>query len=196
MAISADTRQRWAWITGLRGVLMVIAGIYAVVAPAAALTVLVIVGGALLIVDGVLGLWSLTFGGAKTGNFWFDVIRNVLALLLGILIIASPMIATLLTATFLIYVFAFQAIIVGVMEIVVVVRERASYARIWPVVLSGVLYILFGIALLFWPVIGALTMVIVGGILAIVFGVALLGLAWRMYRVSKEATGAPAAPAA
>ncbi len=196
MAISADTRQRWAWITGLRGVLMVIAGIYAVVAPGAALTVLVIVGGALLIVDGVLGLWSLTFGGAKTGNFWFDVIRNVLALLLGILIIASPMIATLLTATFLIYIFAFQAIIVGVMEIVVVVRERASYARIWPVVLSGVLYILFGIALLFWPVIGALTMVIVGGILAIVFGVALLGLAWRMYRVSKEATGAPAAPAA
>ena len=193
MAVSADTRQRWAWITGIRGVLMVIAGIYAVIAPAAALTVLVIVGGALLIVDGVLGLWSLTFGGAKTGNFWFDVIRNALALLLGILIIVSPMIATLLTATLLIYFFAFQAIIVGVMEIVVVVRERESYARIWPVVLSGVLYILFGLAILFWPVIGALTMVVVGGILAIIFGVALLGLAWRMYQRGKEAPAAPAA---
>jgi uncharacterized membrane protein HdeD (DUF308 family) len=192
MAVSADTKQRWAWITGIRGVLMVIAGIYAVIAPAAALTVLVIVGGALLIIDGVLGLWSLTFGGAKTGNFWFDVIRNALALLLGILIIVSPMIAMLLTATFLIYIFAFQAIIVGVMEIVVIVRERASYARIWPVVLSGVLYILFGLALLFWPVIGALTMVVVGGILAIIFGVALLGLAWRMYQRSKESPAAPA----
>jgi uncharacterized membrane protein HdeD (DUF308 family) len=168
---------------------MVIAGIYAVIFPVQALTVLVVVGGVLLVIDGVLGLWSLTFGGAKTGNFWFDIVRNVLGLILGILILLSPLLATLLTATFLIYLFAFQAIFVGAMEIWVIIRERESYAKIWPVLLSGALYIIFGIALLFAPLIGALVMVIFGGVLAILFGIGLLAMAWRL---NKEAKGAPA----
>jgi uncharacterized membrane protein HdeD (DUF308 family) len=188
MAISSDTRKRWAWITGLRGVLMLLAGIYAVIFPAQALLVLVIFGGALLLIDGLLGLWSLTFGGAKTGNYWFDVIRNVLAIITGVLILISPVFATLLTTTILIYIVAFQAIFVGVMEIWVIVREREHYARIWPVVLSGVLYVLFGIALLFAPMLGALVMVTFGGILAIVFAIALLTIAWRMYQTAKGTT--------
>lgn len=189
VAVSAnDVRKQWAWITGLRGVLMIIAGLYAVFAPGAALTVLVIAGGALILVDGVLGLWSLTFGGGKSGNYWFDVIRNVLSIILGVLILISPIVATLLTATFLVYLFAFQAIIVGVMEIVLIIRERDSYARIWPVLLSGALYVIFGIALLFAPMLGVLTMVIFGGVLAILFGVALIGFAMKLHRKSKDAT--------
>ena len=152
-----------------------------------------IAGGILLIIDAVLGLWSLTFGGAKTGNFWFDVVRNVLALILGILILISPLIATLLTATFLIYLFAFQAMFVGAMEIWVIVRERQSYAKIWPVVLSGALYILFGVALLFMPLLGAIVMVIVGGVLALLFGVGLIGMAWKLYQESKEPAKSAAA---
>lgn len=195
MAVSSDTRRRWAWIVGLRGVLMVLAGIYAVIFPVAALTVLVVAGGILLIVDGVLGLWSLTFGGAKTGNLWFDVIHNALALVLGVLILFSPLLATLLTAMFLVYLFAFQAIFVGIMEIWVVIRERESYARIWPVLLSGALYLILGIALLFVPVAGAVVMVIFGGVLAILFGVSLLAMAWRLHRESR-APAAAQTPAA
>jgi len=189
MAVSSEVTQRWAWITGLRGLLMLLAGIYAVIFPAAALTVLVIAGGALLVVDGVLGLWSLTFGGAKTGNYWFDVVRNALSLILGVLILISPLLATILTTTFLVYLFAFQAILVGAMEIWVVVRERDSYARIWPVVLSGVLYILFGIALLLAPMFGALMVVILGGVAMILFGGALIAYAFRLYNRAK---GTPA----
>ena len=188
MAVSAnEVRKRWAWITGLRGALMILAGLYAVFAPGAALAVLVIAGGALVLIDGVLGLWSLTFGGGKSGNYWFDVIRNVLSIVLGVLILISPIMATLLTATFLVYLFAFQAIFVGVMEIVVILRERDSYARIWPVLLSGALYVIFGIALLFAPMIGAFAMVIFGGILAILFGIALIGFAMKLHKKSKTA---------
>jgi uncharacterized membrane protein HdeD (DUF308 family) len=189
MAVTvADLRKRWAWITGLRGVLMVIAGLYAVIWPEAALTVLIIAGGALLLIDGVLGLWSLTFGGAKTGNYWFDVIRNVLAIITGVLVLISPMIATLVAVTFIIYFVAIQAIVVGAMEIWIIVRERESYARIWPVVLSGALNILFGIALLFAPLLGAILMVIFGGVLAIIFGIALIGLAWQLNKAASAKT--------
>ncbi|MDC9825761.1 DUF308 domain-containing protein [Devosia sp. ZB163] len=190
MAISSDTRRRWAWITGLRGLLMLLAGIYAIIFPSQALVVLVLFGGALLLVDGVLGLWSLTFGGAKTGNYWFDVVRNALAIITGVLILISPFVATLLTATFLVYLVAFQSIFVGVMEIWVIVREREHYAKIWPVLLSGVAYVVFGVALLFFPMTAAWVFVILGGILAIIFAIGLFGLAWRMYQSAK---GAPKA---
>lgn len=185
MAVSAETQRRWAMLVGLRGVLMIAAGIFAVVFPALALTVLVVAGGALLLVDGVLGLWSVTFGGARTGNFWFDVVRNALAVLIGVLILISPMLATILTTTFLVYLFAFQAIFVGAMEIWVVIRERESYARIWPVLLSGALYVILGLALMLAPFFGALVIVIFGGLLAILFGIGLLAMAWRLYRDSR-----------
>lgn len=186
MAISSDTRKRWAWITGLRGLLMLLAGLYAILFPGPALVVAVLFGGALLLVDGILGLWSLTFGGAKTGNFWFDVVHNVLAIITGVLILLSPLLATLLTATFLIYLVAFQSIFVGVMEIWVILREREHYARIWPVLLSGAAYVLFGIALLFFPVTAAWVFVVMAGVLAIFFAIGLFGLAWRMYKAAGE----------
>jgi uncharacterized membrane protein HdeD (DUF308 family) len=190
MAISSETRRRWAAATALRGVLMLLGGLYAVIFPVSALTVLVLAGGILFIIDGALGLWSLTFGGAKSGNYWFDVIRNILALITGVLILISPVMATLLTVTFLVYLVAFQAIIVGVMEIVMIVREREHYMRIWPVVLNGVLYVLFGLALLLSPLFSALILVVMVGVLMILFAVGLFGLAWRMYQASKGTAAA------
>lgn len=161
---------------------MLIAGIYAVLFPGPALLVLTTVAAALFVIDGVLGLWAITFGGAKTGNFWFDVVRNVLAIIVGILILISPLLGTLVTATFLIYLLAFETIFVGVMEIVTVIRERELYAKIWPVLLSGVLYVLFGLLLLFAPMIGALALVMVGGVMMIIFSFALFGYAWKLWQ--------------
>ena len=178
---ASDLQRRWGLLMGLRGLLMLLAGLYAVIWPGAALAVLVIAGGAILLVDGVLGLWALTFGGAKTGNFWFDVVRNILAIITGVLILLSPMLATLVTVWFVIYLLAFQAIVVGVMEIVIALRERALYSKIWPVVLSGVLYVLFGVVLLFSPLTSAQFFVIFGGVLMILFSIGLFALAWRLY---------------
>lgn len=186
MAISSDTKRRFALATALRGLLMLIAGIYAVIWPAEALTVLVLFGGALMIVDGVLGLWSLTFGGGKSGNYWFDVIANAATLILGVLILISPFLATIFTVTFMSVMVGLAALFVGVMQIVVVVRERESYARIWPVVLSGLAYALLGLVFLLFPVLSAAVSVVIGGMLLIVFAVSLFGWAWRLYQASKR----------
>lgn len=169
-------------LTGLRGLLMLIAGLYALIFPGPALLVLTTVAAALFVVDGVLGLWAITFGGGKTGNFWFDVVRNALSILVGVLILISPLLGTLITATFLVYLVAFQAIFVGAMEIVVIVRERELYAKIWPVLLSGVLYVVFGLLLVFWPLAAAAALVMVGGVMMMVFAVGLFALAWRLWK--------------
>ncbi|MET3924491.1 DUF308 domain-containing protein [Devosia sp. 2618] len=187
MTVSAETKQRVALATALRGVLMLLAGIYAIIWPAEALTVLVLAGGILLIVDGALGLWSLTFGGGKSGNYWFDVVSNALSLILGILILISPLLATIFTVAFMASLVGIAALVVGVMQIVVITREREHYARIWPVVLSGVSYILLGLVFLFFPLLSATIAVIMGGVLLVFFSFGLFGWAWRLYQRSKVA---------
>ena len=185
MAISADTRRRFAAATALRGLLMLLAGLYAIIWPADALTVLVLAGGILLLIDGALGLWSLTFGGGKSGNYWFDVVSNALSLILGVLILISPLIATILTVTFLGTIVGISALVVGVMQIVVITREREHYARIWPVVLSGISYVLLGLVFLFMPLISVTVAVIFGGVMLVIFAFGLFGWAWRLYQRSK-----------
>ncbi len=185
MAVSSGTKRRFAAATALRGVLMLIAGLYAIIFPGDALTVLVLFGGVLLIVDGALGLWSLTFGGGKSGNYWFDIIANAASLILGVLFFIQPFIATIFTATFLGTLVGLAALFVGAMQIFVVVRERDSYARIWPVVLSGASYVLLGLLFLLFPVLTAAVGVMLGGILLVIFSIGLFGWAWRLYQSSK-----------
>jgi uncharacterized membrane protein HdeD (DUF308 family) len=185
MAVSSKTKRRFALATALRGLLMLLAGLYAMIWPIDALAVLVLFGGILLVIDGVLGLWSLTFGGGKSGNYWFDVVSNAASLILGIVILISPLLATIFTVTFMSMLVGIAAIVVGVMQIVVVVRERESYARIWPVVLSGISYVLLGLVFLLFPLLSASIGMIIGGILLIVFAIGLFGWAWRLYQASK-----------
>lgn len=187
MAISSQTKKRFALATALRGVLMLLAGIYAIIWPLEALAVLVLFGGILLIIDGALGLWSLTFGGGKSGNYWFDVVANAASLILGVLILISPLLATIFTVTVMSTMVGIAAVFVGVMQIVVIVRERQSYARIWPVVLSGVSYVLLGLVFLLFPLLSASVGMVMGGVLLIFFSVGLFGWAWRLYQSSKVA---------
>jgi uncharacterized membrane protein HdeD (DUF308 family) len=185
MSVSAQTKRRFAFATGLRGLLMLLAGLYAIIFPADALTVLVLFGGILLIIDGALGLWSLTFGGGKSGNYWFDIAANAASLVLGVLFFLQPFVATIFTATFLGTIVGLAALFVGVMQIVVIVRERESYARIWPVVLSGISYVLLGLVFLLFPLLTATFGVILGGVMLIVFAIGLFGWAWRLYQASR-----------
>lgn len=182
MSNSSKSSRLPSILTALRGVLMLLAGLYALIMPEMALLVLTTVAALLLLVDGLFGLWSITFGGAKTGNFWFDVVRNVLSIITGALILISPLLGTLVWTMLLVYFVAFQAILVGVMEIVVIIRERESYAKIWPVLLSGALYVLFGLLLIFWPLSAAAALVMVGGVLMMIFAFGLFGWAWKLYQ--------------
>lgn len=184
MAVSGSVKKRLAWATGLRALLMLLFGIYCVIWPASALTTLVITGAIVLLVAGVLGLWGLTFGGVKSSTWWWDVIRSGLAVIVGVLIIISPLLGTLLTTTFLVTLIGIEAIIFGAVEMYFVWRERASYGSIWPAMLQGVLFVLFGLALIFFPLFSAMFGVIWLGILMILMAIGLGMFAWRLFRAA------------
>lgn len=184
MAVSGTVKKRLALSTGLRALLMLLFGIYCVIWPASALTTLVFAGAIVLLVAGVLGLWGLTFGGAKSPTYWWDVVRSGVAIIVGLLIIMSPLMATILTTTFLVTLIGIEAIIFGAVEIYFVWRERASYGVIWPAMLQGSFYVLFGLALIFWPVFFSLVGVTWLGIVMILLAIGLGMFAWRLYRTA------------
>ena len=66
------------------------------------------------------------------------------------------------------------------MELVLVFRARQLFAQVWPVMVSGIIYVLFGLMLIFWPLSSAVTLVIIAGVFAIIFAFSLFGLAWRL----------------
>ncbi len=182
MAVSGTVKKRLAWSTGLRALLMLLFGVYCVIWPGSALTTLVFAGAIVLLAAGVLGLWGLTFGGVKSPTYWWDVIRAGLAIVVGLLIIVSPLMGTILTTTFLVTLIGIEAIIFGAVEIYFVWRERAAYGSIWPAMLQGGLSVLFGLALIFWPVFFSLVGVTWLGIVMILFAIGLGMFAWRLYR--------------
>ena len=107
----------------------------------------------------------------------------------------SPVLSTLLTVWFFVYLVAIQAVVVGVMEIVIAFRERAMMGKVWPVLLSGVLYVLFGIVLALEPLMGAVFFVVFAGFMMILFAAWLTVracLAALSRRADRRLTGIPA----
>jgi uncharacterized membrane protein HdeD (DUF308 family) len=76
------------------------------------------------------------------------------------------------------------AIVTGVLQVFAAIRLRRELRGEWLLALGGVLSVLFGIALIFWPASGALALVLLIGAYAVVFGVVLIALGLRLRRLA------------
>src|SRR5688500_5628487 len=95
-------QTRFAATMGLlRGLVMLIAGTFALIWPTTALAVVVVVGGSLLIADGILGLASHDFAADRQWPFWLGLARSVLAIVAGLALLFSPYLATIISLSFL-----------------------------------------------------------------------------------------------
>ena len=97
----------------LRGLVILIAGVFAVFWPVSALTAIVVVGGALMIVDGVRSLAGQNYGDERGGPFGLGLARGIVAILAGILVLTSPYLATLIAVSALATICGLGAIVVG-----------------------------------------------------------------------------------
>ena len=77
------------------------------------------------------------------------------------------------------------AIVTGVFEIVSAIRLREEIEGEWLLLLSGLLSVLFGIALVIWPVAGLVAVTWMIGAYSILFGVLLTMLGFRLRNMSK-----------
>lgn len=180
MASKSDPIRLAAALTALRGVVLMIAGVFTLAYPTEAIRFLVFVGGGVLLVDGILNFAAIDFDGQRDTRFWVVAARSAFAILAGLAVLLSPWLIPVLGLTFLIYFVGLQAVAVGIIEVVdVFVPSRQAGVPIWPALVSGGAYALFGLALLLLPLSSATIVAQLVAVLMIVFAISLFIRVWR-----------------
>jgi uncharacterized membrane protein HdeD (DUF308 family) len=167
-------------LTALRAVVLITAGFFTLVYPLEALRLLILVGGGILVLDGILNMASLRRDGPRDLTFWIGVVRSVLAILAGLLVVFSPWLLPMISLATLRILVGVQAIGVGLIELSGLFLPRPKpMAAAWPILISGGAYALFGLALVILPVGWALVVAQLVAVLMIIFAISLLVGVWR-----------------
>jgi uncharacterized membrane protein HdeD (DUF308 family) len=170
-----ETIKRYSTWYLLEGVLLIVAGVVALIWPYVASVALIFLLGWILIISGILQGIGL-IGAKEVPHFWLQLVSAVLAILIGILLLRNPD-AGLLIMTVLLIVYFF---IEGISKVIFAMNIRPYTGWLW-VLLSGVIGLLLGAYL--WanmPVASEWVLGVLLGIQLIVEGAALAYLAWMV----------------
>jgi len=177
-AMRQTIKRYWLWYL-IEGVLLVVAGILAVIYPVVSSVSVVVPLGWLLIVSGVLQGISL-IGAGQVPHFWLQLISVILAVLVGVLFLRDPA-QELLTITLLLIIFF---MIEGISKIVFSLTIR-PFPNWGGVLASGLVGILLSAVL--WSSLPVTALWLIGlliGIELISVGSAIAYLAWQVRRGS------------
>lgn len=176
--------SRFWWVYALRGIFAILFGIAALFWPGLALTVLVLLFSAYVLVQGIF-LLIAAFGAKEiTPNWRVVLLEGIISVLIGIIAFAWPDI----TAMALLAIIAIWAFISGIVEIYAAVQLRKAIEGEWILGLAGILSIIFAIILIVYPAAGALAVLWIIGFYAILFGILTLYLAFKIRKLPKNIT--------
>ncbi|MGB3371616.1 MAG: HdeD family acid-resistance protein [Rhodococcus sp. (in: high G+C Gram-positive bacteria)] len=173
------------WAVLIRGIFAVIFGIVALAWPEVTVWALVVVFGAYAIVDGLSAIFrAISARKVESGWVWW-LLGGLVSLGAGIVAFVWPEI----TALAAVFVIGIWAIMGGLLEIAGSIRLRKlDGAAHWGMLLfAGVLELLFGLVLVFFPISGILSIVWLVGVFALVFGVLFVVSAFQVRSAAKKA---------
>lgn len=182
------------WMLALRGAAALVFGVLALIWPGITLLWLVALFCAYMLIAGVASV-SAAVKNRRSGRGWW------LVLLLGIVSIAAAFVAILnpgLTALLLVVLMGANALVTGIVDIVMAVRLRKVIRREWLLAAAGIVSVIFGALVLVYPGVGALALVWLISVYAITTGVLLLvaGFRARSWSGTSPAGGGRYAPTA
>ena len=174
---------RWWWTFVVRGLLAIAFGVLAFFAPGLGIAVLVGLFAAWALIDGVTSLATGIGGRNRDKSWWLEILEGVVSIIAGIIALVFPVLA----AEVLVIIIAAWAIVTGIFEIIAAIRLREQIKGEFWLGLAGLASILFGVILLVFPGVGALSLVWLIGSFALVFGLFLVILGWRLRGVNEMA---------
>lgn len=172
--LATTLSQHW-WVLLIRGLLAILFGLMTWFMPGISLVTLVLLFGAYVLADGILGIWTAITGRKEHDHWWALLIWGVIGAGVGILTFTVPGV----TALALLFYIAIWAISTGVLQIVTAVRLRNEITGEWLLILGGIISVIFGVILMTQPAAGALALLWIIGAYAILFGVLLVVLAFK-----------------
>ena len=189
-----ETLLRQWWLLALRGAIAILFGVLAIAWPAVTLLSLAALFAAFALVGGAV--W--TFGALRhrqtDDQWWLLLVLGLVSIVAG----ATAMLYPAMTMLVLVLLFGANALVTGVMDMIVAVRVRKFIRGEWLLLLSGIASILFGLIVLLFPLeAGVVALAVVLGAYAIITGVMLLVLSIRVRSWSRINAGrsSPAAGA-
>ena len=178
MAQTQFTKMRWA--LGLNGLLSVIVGVLILVSPSISLFALTILFGAYTLATGLVSL--ITAFSARGSERGWLVFSGLLGAAVGVAVLVWPDISELA----LLYVIGAYALALGILAIVGAFYLPLDTGDSWLLGLSGLVGILFGIAMFAEPGTGALVVLALIAAYALVVGVTEIVVAVGAKRMMKS----------
>src|SRR5215475_2202365 len=167
---------RNSWILGVRGVVAILFGLYALFAPRRALATLILVFGVCNLLEGILAIVAAVRVHDHKQRSLPIAMEGIVCVLVGLLALLLPDAAAL---TWLYLVSGF-AVVSGLLHMVGAIQLRKQFAGEWALILNGALTTLFGVLMILLPLAGLLALIWLIGAYSIVFGALLLAVAVRL----------------
>jgi uncharacterized membrane protein HdeD (DUF308 family) len=141
--IGGAVRRHWGLFL-TEGIVLVVLGILALLAPAIASVAATVFFGWLLLLSGIMGLVA-TFRARHAPGFWWSLLSAAIGIVAGVLLIGWPLLGTLsLTAVLIAFLFA-----EGVVTIMYALEHRSALSGRWGWMLaSGIVDVGLGLVLL------------------------------------------------
>ena len=174
-SMSVMLRRSW-WVLLLRGVAAIVFGVLTWMQPAASAAALVLIFGAYVFLDGVLGVFSAIKSRNESRHWWMVLLWGLTGVVFGVLTVINPAITALVLTIYI----GVWALITGVVEIVAALRLRKEIEGEWLLVLGGLISVLFGSFVLAQPGAGMMAMLWVIATYAVIFGVLMVLLAFKV----------------
>lgn len=172
-----NTLLRSWWLLALRGVIAMLCGVAAIALPAVTLVTLAALFAAFAVLAGTVWMFGAVRHRRGDRRWW-------VLLLLGVVSIAAGVIAALypfVTTVALIIVMGANAIVTGMLDIVVAIRLRQQIKGESLLVLTGAVSVLFGLLVLLIPLgAGALALAWMIGIYALLTGALMVALSIQL----------------
>jgi uncharacterized membrane protein HdeD (DUF308 family) len=183
LALLPALAENWLLLL-LRGIVTIAFGVLAFIWPGLTLLTLIFLWGAYAIADGVFALGAaVSSKGGEIAPRWWLALIGLAGILAGLLAFVWPAI----TAQLLLVFIASWAILTGALQIWGAIQLRKEIEVEWMLVLSGLLSIALGVALLARPGVGALAVIWLIGSFAILVGCIYVSLALWLKKHKRQA---------
>lgn len=163
-------------------VLSLILGVFFIFAPGLSITFIVYAFAGYLIISSIFHLISVFRYIKELKEKVYLLIKDIISIIAGLLLI----IISDITIIMLFYIIGIWFIFTGIVEVISTIRYNRKIEYSISMIIAGIISILFGIALLIWPIAGAIAMAWLIGIVFIFWGGSYLAHAYNFRKYFSE----------
>jgi uncharacterized membrane protein HdeD (DUF308 family) len=167
-------KRTW-WVFLIGGIAAVVFGVLAFMQPLAGWVVLSIFFAASVLVDGAFNAWGAITNREKDG-WWLMLLIGGLGIGVGLYALLNPPLAMMA----FVLIVAFQAVLLGVLLVMLGIKVRKVTDKEWLLYLTGGLSVLFGMLIVLNPGAGAISIVYIVAAWAIITGLLKVFFSFRI----------------